>query len=109
MRGAPVINDATRRDAAQVGMEEVAQVIDNGYDAPSTLPEKCSHAFQQLYNEADLVISKGQGNLEGLIDAPRGDIYYLLMVKCEVIADRLGVAKGSFVCADNKSKKEKTG
>ena len=65
--------------------------------------------FQQLYNEADLVISKGQGNLEGLIDAPRGDIYYLLMVKCEVIADRLGVAKGSFVCADNKSKKEKTG
>ena len=109
VRGAPVINDATRRDAAQVGMEEVAQVIDNGYDAPSTLPEKCSHAFQQLYNEADLVISKGQGNLEGLIDAPRGDIYYLLMVKCEVIADRLGVAKGSFVCADNKSKKEKTG
>jgi uncharacterized protein with ATP-grasp and redox domains len=84
-------------------------VIDNGYDAPSTLLEYCSPAFQQLYNDADLVISKGQGNLEGLIDAPRGDIYYLLMVKCDVIADRLGVAKGSFVCADNKSKIEKTG
>jgi len=106
VRGAPVINDATRRDAAQVGMEEVAQVIDNGYDAPSTLPEKCSPAFQHLYNEADLVISKGQGNLEGLIDAPRGDIYFLLMVKCDVIADRLGVAKGSFVCVGNEPKKE---
>jgi len=84
-------------------------VIDNGYDAPSTLPEKCSPAFQKLYNEADLVISKGQGNLEGLIDASRDDIYFLLMVKCGVIADRLGVKKGSFVCAENKPNKKYTG
>ncbi|MDD2513699.1 MAG: ARMT1-like domain-containing protein [Proteiniphilum sp.] len=104
VRGAPVINDATLKDAAQVRMEEVAQVIDNGYDAPSTLPEKCSPAFQQLYNEADLVISKGQGNLEGLINAPRGNIYSLLMVKCDVIADSLGVTKGSFVCVGNEKK-----
>lgn len=109
VRGAPVINDATRQDAAQVMMEEVAEVIDNGYDAPSTLPEKCSPAFQKLYNEADLVISKGQGNLEGLIDASRDDIYFLLMVKCEVIADRLGVKKGSFVCTENKPNKKYTG
>ncbi|MDD2513054.1 MAG: ARMT1-like domain-containing protein [Proteiniphilum sp.] len=109
VRGAPVINDATLRDAAQVKMEEVARVIDNGSDAPSTLPEKCSHAFQQLYNEADLVISKGQGNLEGLIDASRDDIYFLLMVKCDVIADRLGVPKGSFVCASHKLKNEQAG
>ena len=109
VRGTPVINDATRVDADQVKMEEVAQVIDNGYDAPSTLPENCSPAFQQLYNEADLVISKGQGNLEGLMDETRDDIFFLLMVKCDVIADRLGVAKGSFVCADNKLKREKAG
>lgn len=107
VRGKPVINDATRKDADQVGMEEVARVIDNGYDAPSTLPEKCSPSFQQLYNEADLVISKGQGNLEGLIDASKSDIYFLLMVKCDVIADRLGVKKGGFVCAENKPKREK--
>ena len=104
VRGAPVINDATRRDAAQVGMEEVAQVIDNGYDAPSTLLEKCSPLFQQLYNEADLVISKGQGNLEGLIDETRDDLFFLLMVKCGVIADRLGVPQGSFVCVGNEKK-----
>lgn len=106
VRGTPVINDATWRDADQVRMEEVAQVIDNGYDAPSTLPEKCSPAFQQLYNEADLVISKGQGNLEGLIDASRRNIFFLLMLKCDVIADRLGVKKGGFVCAENKPKRE---
>ena len=109
VRGTPVINDATRKDADQVGMEEVAKVIDNGYDAPSTLPEKCSPSFQQLYNEADLVISKGQGNLEGLIDASRRNIFFLLMVKCNVIADRLGVKKGGFVCTENKPKKEKAG
>ncbi|HCC86466.1 MAG TPA: hypothetical protein DEQ06_07800 [Porphyromonadaceae bacterium] len=106
VRGSPAINDVTRRDAAQVRMEEVARVIDNGYDAPSTMPEKCSPAFQQLYNEADLVISKGQGNLEGLINVSRGNIFFLLMVKCDVIADRLGVPKSSFVCVGNKPKKE---
>jgi len=71
------------------------------------LPEKCSPAFQQLYNEADLVISKGQGNLEGLINASRGDIFFLLMVKCGVIADRLGVPQGSFVCVGNEPKKSR--
>ena len=101
VRGAPTINDATRDDAIQVNMGEVARVIDNGYDAPSTIVDKCSSRFQELFNSADLVISKGQGNLEGLIDHQKRGIYFLLMVKCDVIADRLGVKKGGFVCASN--------
>lgn len=101
VRGAPVINDVTREDALQVGMDEVAHVTDNGYDAPSTILERCSGQFLQLFKEADLVISKGQGNLEGLIEEQKRDIFFLLMVKCGVIADRLGVKEGSFVCVDN--------
>ena len=98
VRGAPVINDATLEDARHVGMDEVADVVSNGYDAPSTLLEHCSAEFQELFNKADVIISKGQGNLEGLLDhASEKEIYFLLMVKCDVIADILGVTKDSFV------------
>lgn len=98
VRGAPVINDATIEDTRYVHMDEVAHIIENGYDAPSTILDHCSAAFQDLFEKADLVISKGQGNLEGLIDEGKKGIFFLLMVKCGVIADVLGVKKGEFVC-----------
>ena len=97
VRGAPVINDGTIEDAIYVGMDKKAKVISNGYDAPSTIPEKCSKEFQELYNSADVIISKGQGNLEGLMQRSDKRIFFLLMVKCDVVAERLGVKKGEFV------------
>jgi damage-control phosphatase, subfamily I len=96
-RGGPVINDATTEDAEYVGMKEVANVISNGFDAPSTIPDKCSPEFQKYFKEADLIISKGQGNLEGLFPLNDDRIFFLLMVKCDVIAEFLKVRKGSFV------------
>lgn len=97
VRGAPVINDATLEDAEYVGMSEVAGVISNGFDAPSTVVSESSPEFRKLFNEADLVISKGQGNLEGLFHLKDRRIFFLLMVKCNVIAECLKVAKDSFV------------
>ena len=102
VRGAPVINDATLDDARYVGMDIVADVISNGYDAPSTILEHCSDEFLKVFDRADVIISKGQGNLEGLLGKTNKDIYFLLMVKCEVIADALGVKKGDFVVRRNK-------
>jgi uncharacterized protein with ATP-grasp and redox domains len=78
-------------------MDRVADLISNGYDAPSTLLEHCSPGFLEVFNRADVVISKGQGNLEGLLGKTDKEVYFLLMVKCEVIADALGVKKGDFV------------
>jgi uncharacterized protein with ATP-grasp and redox domains len=97
VRGAPVINDATLDDAIYVGMDLVADVISNGYDAPSTIPEYCSAEFLEVFNRAEVIISKGQGNLEGLLGKTGKEVYFLLMVKCEVIADKLNVKKGDFV------------
>jgi hypothetical protein len=97
VKDAPVLNDVTIQDAKEVGMYEVADVISNGYDASSTLLEKCSKEFLDVYRSADLIISKGQGNLEGLIDEKDPRIFFLFMVKCDVIAERVGVEKGSFV------------
>ncbi len=97
VKAGPVLNDVTLRDADEVEMWQNAVVITNGYDAPSTVLEKCSPEFIEHYNKADLIISKGQGNLEGLINEKDPRIFFLLMVKCDVIAELLGVEKESFV------------
>lgn len=96
-RGGKVINDITLEDAEMVGITKVAKVISNGYDAPSTLLDYCSPEFRNLFNQADVIISKGQGNLEGLIHNRSKDIFFLLMVKCSVIGDMIGVEEKNSV------------
>jgi len=97
VKGSPVLNDVCIKDAKDIGMELVADVMSNGYDAPSTVIKSCSREFRDVFKSADLIISKGQGNLEGLIDLQDPRIFFLLMAKCEVIADILDVEKGSIV------------
>lgn len=101
VRGNPVINDVTVDDADYVGINKIAKVISNGYDAPSTIIEKASKEFKKIYDNADLIISKGQGNLEGLINNTRDDLYFLLMAKCDVIANLLAVKKGDYIVKKN--------
>jgi len=97
VRGAPVINDVTLEDANQVGMDNICRVISNGFDAPSTLIELCSDEFAAEYNNADLIISKGQGNFEGLMESTHPNIFFLLIAKCDPIAKLLGVNKNDMV------------
>ena len=96
VRGGPVLNDATLEDARIAGLTSIVEVIDNGSDAPGTLLDDCSEAFRGRFAEADLVIAKGQGNFESLVDEPRA-IYFLFKVKCPVIAGRVGLPVGTHV------------
>ncbi len=97
VRGMPVINDATLEDARFTGMHEVARIISNEYDAPSTLVEKSGREFREHFRNAELIISKGQGNLEGLYKSDDKRIFFILLVKCNVIAEILKVEKNSLV------------
>jgi uncharacterized protein with ATP-grasp and redox domains len=97
VRGGPVINDITLDDASMVGMDKVARVVTTGDDAPGAVWERTSEQFRSLFMEADVVISKGQGNLEGLIEVKHKNIYFLLVTKCDLIAERIGTLKGGFV------------
>lgn len=97
VKGAPVLNDVTMTDAKEVGIDLVADVISNGFDVPSTVLNKCSKEFLEVYNSADLIISKGQGNFEGLVREKDARIFFLLLAKCDVIAEMLNVKKGSLV------------
>ncbi len=97
VRGFPSLNDVTIQDAFQAGLHEVCKVIDNGSDAPSTILNDCSHEFLEAFQQADLIISKGQGNLEGLLPVADERMYFLLMAKCDVIADLLEVNRGDII------------
>ncbi len=88
VRGAPVINDATLIDAQTVGLDQIVEVIDNGSDAPGTILSDCSPEFRRRFAEADLIISKGQGNFETL-SGEAGNIFFLFKVKCAVIAEHV--------------------
>jgi len=103
VRGYPVLNDATLADAQEIEMDKIADIISNGFDAPSTILSQCSSEFLDVYNSADLIISKGQGNLEGLIGERDPRLFFLLMVKCNVIGERLNVKKGSIVVFNQKN------
>jgi len=108
VRGAPVINDATIDDARAAGMHEIVRVISNGSDAPGTVLEECDAGFRERFAQADLVISKGQGNFETLSAAPR-DICFLLKVKCPVVASNVGLPLGTQALLWSRAGKDKEG
>jgi len=104
VRGDPVLNDVTREEAKYVGMDQMAKIISNGDNTPSTVFHRVSREFKDIYHQSDLVIAKGMGNLEGLLNEPRDDLYFLLMIKCERIGNLIGVEKGRFVVRKNENR-----
>ncbi len=100
VRGGPVINDATWADVKSIGLDSLVAVMDNGDDTPGTIIESCSPAFKARFEQCDLVIAKGQGNYETLGGGdPR--VFFLLKVKCPVIARDIGCKVGEMVVRRN--------
>jgi len=88
VKAGPIINDATIADARQAGLDEFAEIIDNGAICPGTPLALCSSGFLRRFYGASLVIGKGQGNFESLSECPR-EIFFLLTVKCPVVGGHL--------------------
>jgi len=99
VREKPIINDATLEDALLSGIDKVTEIISSGCDAPGIILKFCSDDFLKVYRSADMIISKGQGNYEGLSDENR-PIFFLLKAKCQVIARDIGVEEGSIILAE---------
>jgi len=97
VKNKPIINDATIEDAKQVRIDDVAEIIDSGSDAPGTILNLCSEEFIKIYNDADVIISKGQGNYETLTEEDKKDIFFLLKAKCNLLAKHLKVKVGDII------------
>ncbi len=86
VRNLPALNDATLYEARRVGMDSVARVMSNGIDGsvPGTVLSRCSPELRDLFENCDLVISKGGGNFDSLEsekDRCR-NITFMLLAKC---------------------------
>lgn len=85
----PIINDALIEDAKFAGIDRYAKVVscDSGQNlsSPGIILSYASEQFLKLFDSSDMVLSKGQGNYEGLSDVKR-NIFFMLVVKCPLVA-----------------------
>jgi len=99
VKAEPCINDALMEDALAVGMDRAAsQLITTGTDTVGLVLEWASPECRRAYEEADLVVAKGMGNIETLTEYEHDKpVAFLLFTKCETIANHLGVRRGACV------------
>jgi len=108
VRGSPVLNDALISDALLLGIDKLATLTTTGDDAPGAILSTASEEFLHHFKTADVIISKGQGNFEALSDEA-ANIYFLLVTKCQLVADRIDVASKSFVVMSQTIKRNNLG
>lgn len=101
VRGGPIINDVGLEDAIYVGMDKIARVIDSGQLIPGFWPDFAKGECKAVYESADIIISKGQGNFETLSEFEDRRIYFLFLIKCGVVAQYLGLKKLSKIFIRN--------
>ena len=79
VRGAVTANDATREDAAAVGIP--FSVIDNGNDVAGTELGMLGQEAEQALKTADVILAKGMGNTETMFGCGY-NVYYAFLIKC---------------------------
>jgi len=101
VRSIPIINDVTMEDAIASGLDDVAELIDSGCKSPGIILHQSTPEFRDIFNSSELIISKGQGNFEGLSDCKR-QVFFMLKAKCPVISSHLDVKEGSIILKEHK-------
>ena len=79
VRGAVTQNDATREDAAAVGIP--FRVIDNGNRVAGTEIDLLSAQAAEALETADVILAKGMGNTETMFGCGY-NVYYAFLIKC---------------------------
>lgn len=98
VRGGEILNDVTMEDAEETGVCAVAKVISNGNVVGGTVEKMLSEEAREIFDRADVILSKGQGNFETLHGCGR-NIYYSFLCKCDWFTGKFGVERntGMFV------------
>ena len=80
VRGGIALNDATREDAAAVGIP--FPVIDNGNRVPGTQLDLLGEEARTALERADVILAKGMANVETMLGCGY-NVYYAFLVKCQ--------------------------
>lgn len=79
VRGGPAANDACRADAEYMGVH--FPVLDTGSKIAGAHLGYMAEDAQRAFDEADVIFSKGQANVECLWGCGR-NVYFALLIKC---------------------------
>lgn len=94
VKSLPILNDALITDAISAGLDNLGKIITVNKDKTSRFLgvdfSTTSDEFNEAFENSDIVIAKGHANYESLIDCER-DCFFILMAKCPVVAQTLGV------------------
>ncbi|MFX1260831.1 MAG: DUF89 domain-containing protein [Promethearchaeota archaeon] len=100
VKGKPLANDAVRSDVEGTEVERLSKIIDTGawaYGVPKNL---VANAFLDTVQNSDIVISKGQANIESFPEIQREygiETYYVTRGKCAHISRAISANKGDNV------------
>lgn len=99
VKDSPIVNDACMKEACDAGLDDLAEIVTVGSDSGGIVEEMFSEEFRQVFDESNLIISKGMANYEGLteMDLKGKTVFSLLCSKCAPISKDLSVDMGSFV------------
>ncbi len=97
VREVPIINDVTLEDVKEAGFPPNIHAIPSGNRTPGVILRKANQNFLDVYDQADIILSKGQGNYEGLSDEADERVFFLFRAKCSIIARHVGVEEGSMI------------
>lgn len=88
VRGKPIINDVTLKEGQL--LKDCAHIVDTGVRTPAFDLEEANSVSKEIFDRADIVLSKGMGNFESLYHVAKRPIYFLFVVKCTVVAEAIG-------------------
>jgi len=98
VRDGPILNDATRTEAVALGFDRVADLLTTtggGSEIGLDL-EKMPRDLADAIDSCSIIIAKGMANYESLSEySGLPPVAYLMCVKCQVIADSIGLPRGS--------------
>lgn len=90
VRGEEVLNDVTPQDAHYVHIDEIARILSNGTSVAGTVIEMLPEPVRAAFDQADVILAKGQGNYESLSGHGR-HIFYAFLCKCDLFTRRFQV------------------
>lgn len=98
VRGSEVLNDVTYEDAEYIGLTGICDVVSNGGPLAGTVYSMLPPEAKKVFDDADVILSKGQGNYESAAGSGRS-IFYSFLCKCNVFTEYFGVPRltGMFV------------
>ena len=99
VRGGNALNDATREDAAYVGMDKLVPIVDNGSRISGTELAYLGQEMREIFNKSDVILAKGQANFETLSTCG-ANVYYNFLCKCDRFCKILQAPRftGMFLC-----------